>query len=237
VLELNPALVTRMIAGLKARAAVKTADGRSAPEIRQRIRANEAEVAKLTANRDEDRQRYNDERNRAVSCRDEYMTGLKAKQQETIQRLIMTNGQSNMQLVMQLSQYSADIAQAQAAGDTAAARKATAAYYKALGMDPVADSIQADKSCNVPPPPPWMARADSLTNATSKLYEEVRNVEVEASAAAVKVTGLSAEQYAMALERVTAYVELAGGARGLWKFSTIEEQALAAKIAELKVLV
>jgi hypothetical protein len=125
-----------------------------------------------------------------------------------------------------------------ASGDSVAIRRATAAYYKAIGIDPKADTVAADKACHVPPKPAWLTRIDSLGDASTKAWELARDLERQASDTAIRVAGggISAEQFAMAAERMEAWVAVEGASaagRGLWKFSVLEEKTLRERKKEL----
>jgi hypothetical protein len=127
---------------------------------------------------------------------------------------------------------SMEMAAAAAAGDTARGRKAEMAYNKLVGVDPKADSAKARAQCNVPPPPPWMARADAASAESNQLYNEAREVEAAGNADGAKASGMTAEQFAMALERIIGFL----AADGSLKYSPVEQQALGAQRAQLQGL-
>lgn len=244
VLELNPQLVTRMIAGLQARARYKGPTGETALQLRRRATQADSMRQALNSERSDDIQRYNTLANDANNCRGEYLSGLQNKHmQEAMQRMVggATASSDKGQAIAAMAQASADMSQAMASGDSVALRRATAAYYKALGIDPKADTAAANTACHVPPKQAWMTRIDSLGDAGTKAWELARDLERQAADTAILIAGggITAEQFAMAAERMEAWVALeasSAAGRGLWKFSVLEEKTLRERKNELVAL-
>jgi len=242
MLELTPSVVNQVIAGLKVRANTKDPQGRNSAQVRQQANDLYEEANKLTLNRDAERNAYNEKKMASDNCVSEFHSVLKQQQSDALQKKIMGMTGANLEgmqsanakFMQELNAAQVELAAAHSAGDTARVRKALANYNKALGIDPKADSAKANAKCNVPPPPPWMARADSLSAESTRMYNLARDLEEKSNSDAIKASGLTAEQFTMGVERATAYV--AGGG-GLWKFSKNEEAALKAANAQLKPLV
>ena len=245
MLELNPQVVERVIAGLQARAKYRSPDGRTSAEMRRRAQELTDEAAKLNQDRGDERSEFVNKVGAAENCRSEVLSGIRQKQNDDLQRRFMGMTGANLQgdqsanakFMQEYQRIAMEVGAAAAAQDTARARKAQAEYNKLMGIDSKADTAKANVQCNVPVPPAWMARADAADAESSRLYNEARELERVSSDTAVRVSGLGAEQFAMAVERVTAYVTVAAGARGIWKFSAIEEGALSARLAVLRPLV
>lgn len=72
---------------------------------------------------------------------------------------------------------------------------------------------------------------------STKLLNDARELERVSSDTAVRVSGLGAEQFAMAAERITAFVSAGSGSRGLYVFTKKEDDAINARMAVLRPLV
>jgi hypothetical protein len=244
VLELNAALVNRMIAGLQARARFKGPTGETAGQVRHRATRGDSIRAALQTEHNEDINNYTNALGTAQNCKSEYLSGLQRKQMEDMQRRLMGGATASSQKgqdIAAMAQAAADMSQAMASGDSAAIRRANAAFYRALGIDPKADTAAAEKACRVPPRPAWYTRIDSLSDASAKAWELARDLERQASDTAIRIVGggITAEQFAMAAERIEMWVAVAEAgpaAHGLAKWSAVEEKALRDRLDELKAL-
>lgn len=245
MLELTPQVINKAIAGLRVRANAKGPDGRNVVDMRRRANELWEERKKLNENRDAEREAYNNKNGAALNCMGEVLQGIKNDQYQAMQRRFMGMTGANLQgdqsanakFMQEYQRLSMGIAEAYAANDTAKANKLQAEHNKLMGIDPKADSAKAKAQCNFSPAPPWMQRAEIANDSSTVLYNAARDLERAVSDTAVRVSGLTAEQFAMANERLTAYVELASGARGLYRFTAAEEIAIKARIVDLKPLV
>jgi hypothetical protein len=240
MVELTPQVVDRVILGLRARAAHKGSQGRSAVALRRRAQELYEESENLNRDRGNDRFEFNNKLGEAQNCMGEILSGLKQEHSDALQRRFMSMTGANLQgmqspnakFMQEYQTISMEMAAAAAAGDTARGRKAEMAYNKLVGVDPKADSAKARAQCNVPPPPPWMARADAASAESNQLYNEAREVEAAGNADGAKASGMTAEQFAMALERIIGFL----AADGSLKYSPVEQQALGAQRAQLQGL-
>ena len=124
-----------------------------------------------------------------------------------------------------------------AAGDTAGAQSAAAELMKRLGADPKADTAKAITTCGrAPAKPAWLTRADSLNEESNRLLQEARALQQRADTVGAQAAGLGEQQFAVAQERVEAYVRSDGKPGTLWCYSDAERTALGARMAELKEL-
>lgn len=241
MVELVPPVLDRLVAGLQARAKRKGPSGLNANEVRRRAQERQEEAEALNRDRGDERHQFDNRMGEAQGCIDERLQERKREHMMDAQRRFMGMTGANLQgdqsanakFMQEFQRISLEAAEAAASGDTARQRKAEAAYNKHMGIDPKADTAKARAQCNVPAPPAWMQRADAASAESNALWEEARDLEIAANADAARVSGLTAEQIAMAWERVIAFV--AGNASV--KFSAAEHRALGARRAELAALV
>ena len=245
MLELTPRVINQVIVGLKVRAGTKGPDGRNVSDLRRRANELADESRQLNENRSNDRFEYNNKLGAAENCVSEVLSGINGEHMQAMQRRFMGMTGANLQgdhsanakFMQEYQRVSMAIAEASAANDTAKMNKLQAEYNKLMGINPKADSAKARAQCNVPPPPAWMARADAVQDSSNALFNQARDLERMTSDTVVRVTGLSAEQFAMAAERLTAYASGAVANSSMWKFTAAEEIAIKARLVELKPLV
>ena len=234
ILELTPKVVNQAIAGLKVRANTKDAQGRSSAELRRRADELYKEAEELNRDRSDERSEWSNKEGNAKACRDDHLQESKDKAMQGVQQKMMAGGNMNMSFMTEYGRISGEMGQAIAAGDTAKARKLEAELYKHLGLDLKGDSAKAAAACGIPKKPQWMARADSVNDESNRLYNEARALEEKSNTEAVKASGLTSEQFMMAIERLTAYMQTS---HGQYLFSQTEDQAIKARQAEIKPLV
>ena len=234
ILELTPPVVNQAIAGLKVRANTKDANGRSSAELRRRADELYKEAEELNRDRSDERFEYNNKAGNARSCRDDHMREAKDKAMQAAQQKMMSGQNLNMTFMNEFGRLSGEMGQAVAAGDTAKARQLDAELYKLLGYDIKAEKAKAEAACGMPKMPAWMARADSVGEESTKLYNQARALEEKSNAEAVKASGMTSEQFMMAIERLTAYLQTP---HGQYLFTQTEDQAIKTRLAEIKPLV
>jgi hypothetical protein len=240
MLELTTPVLDRMVVGLRARASQKGSNGRTAAELRRRAQELSDEAENLNRDKSNERFEYNNKLGAAENCMSEVHAGLRKEHVDALQRRFMSMTGANLQgsqsanakFMAEYQRVATEMASAAAAGDTARGRKAEADYNKLVGIDPKADSVKARAQCSVPPAPPWMTRADAASAESNQLYNEARDVEAKGNAAGATASGMTAEQFAMALERITGF--LAGN--GSLKYSPAEQKALSAQRSQLQGL-
>lgn len=241
MLELSPPVLDRVVLGLRARANHKGSGGRSAAALRRRSQELHEESEALLRDRGDERSEFTNTLGEAQSCRNEVLSGLENQHSQDMQRRFMSMTGANLQgdrsanarFMQEFQRIGMEMSAAGAAGDTARSSKAQAEYNKLMGIDPKADTAKANAQCRLPTPPPWLARADAASEESNQLYGEARDVEVAGNAAGTQASGMTAEQFAMALERIIAYLE----ANATMKFSATEQQALSARRGFLQPLV
>lgn len=248
ILELTPNVVNQVIAGLRVRAATKDAKGRNAAQLRALADTLNSEQQNLENEHGNERFEFNNKLGNAESCVSDILNGIKQEQMNELQRKIMGMVGTNLggdqsakaKWMQEYQRLGMEQAAAMAAGDTAKASRIQAEYNKFMGWDPKADSVKARARCNVPPAPPWMVRADLARDSANIYYGLARDVEQKSNEGAIRASGLTGEQFMMALERVTAFMARSGpgnGAVAAYTFTRGEVAALEARRKELTPLV
>lgn len=244
ILELNERVMNQVLAGLRVRANTKDASGRNAGQLRTRAGEMDEERNRLNQDRENDRFEFNNKLGEANNCMQDVLNNLGQQHANALQRKIMGMTGANLQgqqsadykFMQEYTRLGQEQAAAMAAGDTLKFKKLQAEYNKLLGVDPKADSAKARAQCNPPAPPPWMARADMLADSSVKLYAVARDLEQKSNEAAIRASGLTAEQFMMAVERLDGYMGSSyGGARNdQYVYTAVERKAMEAHRAELQ---
>ncbi len=240
MLELNPQVVARLITGLEARSTTRGAGGHTAGELRRRSSAAADEAANINGQHSDDRAQWVNANGEAENCVSEELHTMEQRHYQEMQQRFMgmtgVNTPAKTKFMQDFTAASQEMQQATAANDTAALRRAQEKMNTLMGVDPQADSAKARATCHVPPMPAWMRRADSLAAISDTLLVQARAAEGAADTAAARAAAMTAEQFAMAAERAEGFVALqaAGNVGARWVFTSIEEQALTARLVDLK---
>ena len=240
MLELNAQVVARLLQGLEARSRARGAGGLTAAELRGRATAASEEATSLNNQHSDDRAQWIDANGAAESCMSDELSKADEQHQQAMQQRFMgmtgVNTPEKTKLVQDWTAAGQEVQQAAAANDTAAMRRARDKINKLMGVDPRADSAKARAVCHVPPVPAWMRRADSLAAISDTLAVRARDAEGAAAGAAAQAAGMTSEQFAMAAERAEGFVALRrpGVVGSAYVYSPLEEQALTARLADLR---
>ena len=240
MLELNPQVVARLIKGLEARGTMRGAGGQTAAELRQRSSANSEEAASINNQHSDDRSDWVNANGEAENCVSGELNNAEQRHQQEMQQRFMgmtgVNTPEKTKFMQDWTAMSQEAQQAVMSNDTAAGRRARDKMNKLMGIDARADSAKARATCHVPAMPAWMRRADSLAAISDTLLVRARAAEGAASAGAARAAEMTPEQFAMAAERAEGFVALkaAGNVGSGWVFTPIEEQALTARLVDLK---
>ena len=240
MLELNPQVVARLITGLETRSKTRGTGNQTAAELRRRSSAASDEAASINNQHSDDRAQWIDANGAAESCVSEDLSNVEQRHaQEMQQRIMGMTGADNMRFMQEWTAVSQEVQQAMMANDTAAMRRARVRANKLMGVDARADSAKARATCHVPAVPAWMRRADSLAAISDTLVVRARGVEGAGNGAAARAAEMTPAQFAMAAERAEGFVALkaAGNVGSGWVFTPIEEQALTARLVDLKKFV
>lgn len=240
MLELNPQVVARLIKGLETRSAMRGAGGQTAAELRTRSSAASDEAASINNQHSDDREQWVNASGAAENCVSEQLNNVEQRHAQEMQQRFMgmtgVNTPAKTKFMQDWTAASQELQQAAMANDTAAMRRAQEKMNGLMGIDAHADTAKARAACNVPAVPAWMQRADSLAALSDTLAVRARAAEGAGNAAAARSAEMTAEQFAMAAERAEGYVALqaAGSVGSGWVFTPIEEQALTARLVDLK---
>jgi len=233
ILELNPQVVARLIKGLELRSTARDAGGMTVGELRRRSSAASDEAANLYGDHSDERVRWMDVNRTAETCMHDELDKIKEQHSQALQQRMMTG--TNAADAMRFLEVSQEMQQAAAANDSAALRRAQDKMNKLLGVDARADTAKARATCHVPAVPAWMRRADSLAALADTLLVRARATEDSAATAAARVAEMTPTQFAMAAERAEGFVALQRAPNfGGYVYTPIEEQALSARLPELK---
>jgi len=240
MLELNPQVVARLIKGLDARSAMRGAGGQTAAALRQRSSAASDEAASINNQHSDDRADWVNANGAAENCVSEELNNVEQRHAQEMQQRFMgmtgVNTPEKTKFMQDWTTAGQEAQQAAAANDTAGLRRAQEKLNKLMGVDPRADSAKARATCHVPAVPAWMRRADSLAAVSDTLAVRARAAEGAGNAAAARAAEMTPEQFAMAAERAEGFVALqaAGNVGSGYVFTQIEEQALSARLVDLK---
>lgn len=240
ILELNPQVVSRLLSGLEARSTARGAGGLTAGELRKRSTAASDEAANLNGQHSDDRAQWVSANDAAENCLSEQISSSGQRHaQEMQQRMMGMTGVNTAEKQKFITDWAAagqEAQQAAASNDTAAMRRAQDKMNKLMGIDPKADSAKARAACHVPAVPAWMRRADSLAAFSDTLAVRARDAEAAGNAAAAHAAEMTPQQFAMAAERAEGFVALkaSGNVGSGYVFSSTEEQALSARLNDLK---
>ena len=240
MLELNPQVVARLITGLESRSRTRGTGGQTAAELRKRSSAASDEAANMNNQHSDDRAQWVNANGEAENCVSEELNNVEQRHsQEMQQRFVgMTgvNTPAKTKFMQDWTAASQELQQAAMAHDTAGTRRAQDKMNTLMGVDAHADSAKARTACHVPAVPAWMRRADSLAAISDTLAVRARDAEGAGNAAAARGAEMTPEQFAMAAERAEGFVALkaAGNVGGGWVFTEIEEEALTARLVDLK---
>jgi len=177
-----------------------------------------------------------EKKNRATEqCQDDFKHALNKKREADMQ----SNMMANMAKASSAAQaYGMAVAKAQQAGDTAAVTKAQLDFYKAMGYDLKADSAAMKAKCGVESPKPaWMLEAEKIENEIDSLGTKVRQIEEGVQAAAVAASGMPAQRYHLARERLYTWFTKTGQGKQDIGWPSEEEKLFKPKAEELKKLV
>ena len=240
MLELNAAVVARLITGLEARSKGVGAGGQTAADLRRRSSAAAADAETLNNQHSDDRDRWVTANDAAESCMSDELSHVEQRHTQEMQQRIMgmtgVNTPEKTKFMQDWVAASQEAQQATAANDTAAMHRAGDKINRLMGVDAHADTAKARATCHVPAMPAWMRRADSLATISDTLAVRARDAEGAGNAAAARAAEMTPEQFRIAAERAEGFVALkaSGNVGAGYVFSPTEEEALSARLVDLK---
>jgi hypothetical protein len=167
----------------------------------------------------------------AARCWSEFLDARKSERDEQMQQTVM-NDPVMREKMMSLAM---EMAEAQAAGDTAAMSKLQR-QAAALTGPTHADSVAARQKCGaVPPPHPLDVKVQALQREAAATDEQLRANDEQSVEAQVKASGFEPAQFAMARERLIMWLQAIRASKALPRgFSEGELAAFDARRAEIE---
>jgi hypothetical protein len=237
VLELTPDRISRVMQGVQATRAVVGPGGLTSVQLRERAAAAYAERDKLLQEKEEQTARYDDAQSGWFSCFGGVLDSIhRLRGEEAQKRLMALVASQDVAALQAVMEPQARAAEQMAAGDTAAANKSLAEANRALGFNPAKDSVEANRICKKPVKPAYLTRADSLLQAGNTQLQAANDLEQQTLTKGAEASGLGERQFAIARERIAAFVASAQEQSWKWCFSPKEREALTAKQKELKAM-
>jgi hypothetical protein len=233
VVELTPTQVDAVMRGLSA--SIQTVSGPNGVNaLAQRIKASTAEEDAIkSAHPSSERDKYVNRTSSIMECRDNVLEKLNDAHESQMQGRLMSDPTFG-------KAYGREAENARAAAqrhDTAAMAKAQARMVAMMNPNARADTIAANKQCGAAPGrPAWMTQLDTLPIARERWQNQIRDLQARGAAAGVTASGLTAQQFGMAQERIRLYLGRAGVHAAQPGFSEIELTTLEEKGAELRSL-
>lgn len=237
VLELDPIRLDAVITGRKAGLAQTGPAGASVADLHQQASAAFSRRDSLLEGRDVQLTTYQETSARIANCNRFFLDSLEAQRQQDMPQRIARLGGYQGQTSREIQALAMQMATKAAAGDTAGAFQLRDQINAKMGIDPKADSAKARAACGTEPAQPaWLAQAEAALDQGNQALAAARTLEQQGQAAAAKAAGLTGPQYAMALERIAAWLAAKGQPRLPWKFSATESAALTARRGDLATL-
>ena len=237
VLELTPERISRVMQGVQATRTVTGSGGLTSAQLRERASAAYAEQEKLLEGKEEQAARYNDAQSSWSSCYGATLDSInRVRYEETQKRIMALVASQDAAALQAIMEPQARAVEQMAAGDTAGANKSLAEANRALGFNLAKDSAEANRICKKPVKPAWLIRADSLGEVANKSLTEAWALEKQTLAKGAETSGMGERQFAIARERIAAFITVKEGQYSRWCFSPKEREALTAKQKELQAM-
>lgn len=225
ILELTEARIGQVLKGLKASAAF-TAD---LPKLVARSQALNEEISTLNDKQGQAIGAYREKRDTHKDC---FKSALSEAQNRRYEEL-MRQGMANPEMLRKMAELSVRYNDAQMKGDTATVRKA-AAEMEAMNAPTPADSLAARNKCGGPPPPlPASLRLDAAQAEQSAVDGRIRDMNNKVSDVQLDASDLTRDQWAIAIDRITLYLQSVKRKETPQGFSDAESKALAANQSAL----
>jgi hypothetical protein len=188
-----------------------------------------------TANTDLSRT-YHEKASVIHTCRDDGFLAIATKRGEELQRKIALDPALQQRYGVAYARYSAGARDAAQRGDSATLRKLQEEYYRAVfgpGFSFRQDTVTVTRQCGAElPKPPTIALEDSLRSESDRLTNARRELEIAARTDAIAQSGLPAERFDAARERIELWYR--GKKKGMTPLPPEEEQALAAQAQRIE---
>ena len=222
LLELTPERLERIGAGKSA--GRRIAEGPNGPAaIRKKLDEVDARQVAIYSKHVDAINAWDEARMDSERCRDSVLA-------EASDRL---RAQSASQYMEQYRQLALDLAQAQARGDSAAAKRLMAEIDR-KGKPTRADTLAAERSCGVPAPPQVVQEWLDLKSRLDDLQLQLANAEQAVRDAEERESGMNHRQLAISCERIKLYIDREERRQRQQGFTQAELDALEQARGELK---
>lgn len=239
ILELDETRSQSMLVGLQAARTYTAPDGATRAVLLQRAGAAHERRNALLQQHEAEQLQWQSENERVTRCTSGTLDSLQKVKSAEIEKkaraLASSADPMNARVMQDIMKATAKAQQLMAAGDTAGAIEVQRALARSQGIDPAQDSVRAAKRCGQPPKvPAWQREAESLLASADEMMQQARLLDEQAASAGAKAAGMSTQQFAIARERIEAYVAANGTPRSSWRFSMTERTALLPKVQQFK---
>lgn len=224
-LELTEARVAQVLKGMNAGAAF-TAD---LPRLVARQQALNEEIGNLNDKHGNAIEAFRQKREEHASCFDEEIEASRRQRFDDMMR----QGMANPASMQKIAELTVRLNEAQVKGDTAAVRTLSKEMEAFNAITP-ADSLAGRKKCGAPPPPPpAFLRREAAQAELAGVDEKIREKNLKVRKVQLDASGLTDDQTAIAIDRITLYLAAVKRKETPQGFSPVELEALAANQSAL----
>ena len=189
-----------------------------------------------TANGDLSRT-FHEKANAIHSCRQDVFTAIANKRGQDLQTRLAADPTLQRKYAEGYARYASAASDAAAKGDTARLQKLQLEYYRSVlgpGFSSRQDTVAANAKCGTElPMPATLVREDSLRRESQRVTEARRDAEISARTDAIAQSGLPAEKFDAARERIEMWYRGRKSGR-ITGYASFEEDGLAAQLPRIE---
>jgi hypothetical protein len=242
--ELDDASLSSLMKGLRAMAA--KGDQRDA--LQGRLQKLQTQLSASLDQHQADKEKFDAASDRVRDCQTPFLEKRLAEHRAKIATQAMATGApmdhaAQKRMMEESMKHAQEMQAAMQKGDTAAARRIGQAQADKqlgkFGVDLHADTVAAEKVCGAKPArPAWLVEQEALRAQIESLSDQVRDAEREMTLAGVSASGMQADRFGLARERVLNwYRGEAKGGRPIQRFGDRERKLFESRRAELEQVV
>lgn len=183
-------------------------------------------------------QQFDRDEQKNRNCIGDQMEAISEKHQADQQQVamkMMGDPAAMQKLTQAATAYAQNYTKLLQKGDTTGAKKLELDYMKAMGIDVMADSAAAKAKCGKPPvKPAGIVKADSIGKEISNLNEQIRKIEQQSATQAVSASGMSADKYGQAKERLLTWYQAKHGGSSDTKVTGNEDALFKSRSADIE---
>lgn len=180
---------------------------------------------------------YHEKASAIQRCREEVFTTIANKRGQDLQARMAADPTLQRKYAEGYARYASAASDAAAKGDTATLQKLQLEYYRSVlgpGFSSRRDTVTANTKCGVEPPmPAALAREDSLRGESQRITEARRDAELAARADALAQSGLPADKFDAARERIEMWYRGRKSGR-VGGYASFEEDGLTAELPRIE---